>query len=189
VDRLTFQEEIAWRQRIHAMYRAANRSRQEAGLGNRKYRDYLRGRSPWNFNERSMKMARDRKRTPQQDVAELVAQRGYREGWTPEQFIARQVAKLAAQIGELPQHVDLPGQLGPLIASTGTIARWTFDQDQTWQDGMTSCTPHALMAELAGIQVVVFRLAEELARLTGEDYDVVERALVNVAADTLRGKQ
>jgi NTP pyrophosphatase (non-canonical NTP hydrolase) len=134
-------------------------------------------------------MPRDGKRTPQQDVAELVAQRGYREGWTPEQFIARQVCKLAEEVGELAQHVDLPGRLGPLIASTGTIARWTFDQDQTWQDGVTSCTPHALMAELADVQVVVFCLAEELARLTGEDYDVVERALVNVAGDTMRGKR
>jgi NTP pyrophosphatase (non-canonical NTP hydrolase) len=134
-------------------------------------------------------MPRDGKRTPQQDVAELVAQRGDREGWTPEQFIARQVAKLAEEVGELAQYVDLPGGLGPLIASTGTIARWTFDQDQTWQDGGTSCAPHALMAELAGVQVIVFCLAEELARLTGEDYDVVERALVNVAADTKRGKR
>jgi hypothetical protein len=45
------------------------------------------------------------------------------------------------------------------------------------------------MAELADVQVVVFCLAEELARLTGEDYDVVERALVNVAGDTMRGKR
>jgi hypothetical protein len=134
-------------------------------------------------------MPRDRKRTPQRDVAGLVVQRGDREGRTPEQFIARQVCKLAEQIGELARHVDLPGRLGPLIASTGTIARWTFDQDRAWQDGGTSCTPHALMAELAGVQVVVFCLAEELARLTDEDYDVVERALVNVAADTMRGKR
>jgi hypothetical protein len=134
-------------------------------------------------------MPRDGKRTPQQDVAELVTQCGDREGWAPEQFIARQVCKLAEEVGELAQHVDLPGRLGPLIVSTGTIARWTFDQDQTWQDGVTSCAPHALMTELVDIQVVVFRLAEELARLTGEDYDVVERALVNVAADTMRGKR
>jgi NTP pyrophosphatase (non-canonical NTP hydrolase) len=134
-------------------------------------------------------MPRDRKRTPQQNVAELVAQRGYREGWTPEQFIARQVCKLAEEVGELAQHVGLPGRLGPLIVSTGTIARWTFDQDQTWQDGVTSCAPHALMAVLADVQVVVFCLAEELARLTGEHYDVAECALVNVAAGTMRGKQ
>ena len=132
-------------------------------------------------------MPRDAKRTPQQDVAELVAQRGYREGWTPEQFIARQVCKLAEEVGELAQHVDLPRRLGPLIVSTGTIARWTFDQ--TWQDEVTSCAPHALMAALANVQVVVFCLAEDLARLTGEDYDVVERALVNVAGDTMRGKR
>jgi len=36
--------EFAWRQRIHAMYREANRLRREAGLENRKYRDYLRGK-------------------------------------------------------------------------------------------------------------------------------------------------
>ena len=36
--------EYARRQRIHAMYREANRLRQEAGLENRKYRDYLRGK-------------------------------------------------------------------------------------------------------------------------------------------------
>jgi NTP pyrophosphatase (non-canonical NTP hydrolase) len=133
-------------------------------------------------------MPRDGERTPQ-DVAGLVAQRGDRGGWTPEQFIARQVCKLAEEVGELAQLVDLPGQLGPLIASTGTIARWTLGQDQTWQDGGTSCAPHALMAELADVQVVVFCLAEELARPTGEDYDVVEHALVNVAGDTMRGQR
>jgi hypothetical protein len=134
-------------------------------------------------------MPRDGKRTPQRDVAELAAQRGYREGWTPEQFIARQVCKLAEEVGELAQHVDLPGRLGPLIVSTGTIARWTFDQDQTWREHGTLCTSHALMTELVHIQVVVFRLAEELARLTGEDFDIVERALVRVATDTMRGKR
>jgi hypothetical protein len=133
-------------------------------------------------------MPRDGKRTPQQDVAELVAQRGYREGWTPEQFIARQVCKLAEEVGELAVCVDLPGQLGPITVSTGHLARWTFDQTDLWK-GRMPCLLRQLMSEPAGIQVVVFCLAEELARLTGEDFDVVERALVNVAADTMRGKQ
>jgi hypothetical protein len=135
-----------------------------------------------------MKMPRDGKQSIQAEVARLVAERGCRKSWTPEQFIARQVAKLAAQIGELPQHVDLPGRLGPLIISTGNIARWTFDQEQEWREHGTLCTSHALMTELVGIQVVVFCLAEELARLTGEDYDVAKRALIKVSADTMRGR-
>jgi hypothetical protein len=36
--------EYAWRQRIHAVYREANRLRREASLKNRKYRDYLQGK-------------------------------------------------------------------------------------------------------------------------------------------------
>jgi NTP pyrophosphatase (non-canonical NTP hydrolase) len=136
-----------------------------------------------------MKMPRDGKQSIQAEVARLVAEQGCRKGWTPEQFIARQVCKLAEEVGELAQHVDLPGRLGPLIASTGTIARWTFDQEEMWRKYGTLCTSHALMTELVDIQVVVFCLAEELARLTGEDFDVVERALVNVAADTMRGKR
>ena len=135
-----------------------------------------------------MKMPRDGKQSMQAEVARLVAERGCRKGWTPEQFIARQVARLAAQIGELPQHVDLPGRLGPLIISTGNIARWTFGQEQEWREHGTLCTSHALMTEMVDIQVVVFCLAEELARLTGEDYDVVGRALVRVSADTMRGR-
>jgi hypothetical protein len=141
-------------------------------------------------------MPRDRKRTPQQDVAGPVTQRGDREGWTPEQFIARQSSSSPARSPGWPKRLanwrstwTCQGRLGPLIASTGTIARWTFDQDQAWQDGVTSCAPHALMAELADVQVVVFCLAEELARPTGEDYDVIEHALVNVAGDTMRGKR
>jgi hypothetical protein len=133
-------------------------------------------------------MPRDGKQSIQAEVARMVAERGYQKGWTPEQFIARQVARLAAQIGELPQHVDLSGRLGPLIISTGNIARWTFDQDEIWRERGTLCTSHALMTELVDIQVVVFCLAEELARLTGEDYDVAERALAKVAADTMRGR-
>ena len=133
-------------------------------------------------------MVRDGKQSIQREVARLAAERGCQKGWTPEQFIAREVARLAAQIGDLPQHVDLPGRLGPLIISTGNIARWTFDQEQEWREHGTLCTSHALMTELVNIQVVVFCLAEELVRLTGEDYDVAERALVKVAADTVRGR-
>ena len=135
-----------------------------------------------------MKMPRDGKQSIQAEVARLVAERGCQQGWTPEQFIARQVAKLSAQIGELPQYVDLPGRLGPLIISTGNIARWTFAQEQEWREQRTLCTSHALMTELVDIQVVVFCLAEELARLTGEDFDVTERALVKVATGTMRGR-
>ena len=134
-------------------------------------------------------MPHNGKQSTQAEVARLAAERGCRKGWTPEQFIARQVARLAAQIGELPQHVDLPGRLGPLIISTGNIARWTFAQDELWREHGTLCTSHALMTELVDVQVVVFCLAEELARLTGEDYDVAERALAKVAADRVRGER
>jgi hypothetical protein len=133
-------------------------------------------------------MPSNRKRTPQRDVARLVAQRGHREGWTPEQFIARQVCKLAEGVGELAACVDLPGQLGPITVSTGHLARWTFGQKDLWESEML-CPPHQLMGKLVDIQVVVFCLAEELNRLTGEDFDVTEHALVKVVAGAMQGKQ
>jgi NTP pyrophosphatase (non-canonical NTP hydrolase) len=161
--------------------------RREAGLENRKYRDYLRGRSLWNFNERGAKMPRDGK-SFQEQVYDLVAQRGYRAQWTTREFIARQVAKLAEELGEAARVVELPGRLGNLITATGIIAGYTFDQQGEWYE-LTNVDVDALQTELADIQVVVFCLAQALTELAGDDYNVVRAALAKATTDVLRGKR
>lgn len=39
-------------------------------------------------------------------VAKAVADRGYRQGWTDEQFAARQICKAAEKLGELAETLD-----------------------------------------------------------------------------------
>ena len=126
--------------------------------------------------------------TVQRDVAGLVAQRGYRSGWTTKQFIARQIAKLAEEVAEVALYVGLPGSLDSILQSTGRIARFTFDDRDVWQ-GEPPCTPKKMMEELADVQVVVFCLAEALAELAGESYDVVQSAVVKAATDAMRGRR
>ena len=44
----------------------------------------------------------------QKEVAQLVAERGYRDGWTAEQFAARQVARLMEGLEELACNFFFP---------------------------------------------------------------------------------
>lgn len=132
----------------------------------------------------------------QEQVAKNTADRGYRDGWTAEQFAARQVAKLTEELGELARYIAFGGlgshslaqrmTLHVDIIGTGDQARWNFDD----QDGWSICElgdMNIAKSELADIQVVVFNLAHALAEITGEPFDVVQAAVEKSAADVERG--
>ena len=124
--------------------------------------------------------------TTQETVADLVSERGYREGWTPAQFIARQVAKLAEELAELACHVRMPVALTRSIALLGLVARKCFDDESIWPKS-TSCAVWPTQEELADIQVVVFCIAEALGEASNKPFDVSEAALEKARADAIRG--
>lgn len=122
-------------------------------------------------------------------VASLVDERGYHDGWTPEQFAARQVAKLQEELAELADAFFLPDDEGAylqtMMSKTGTIARETFKRGN-WHQAQPIRIDEAI-DELADLQVVIFVLAEELARLAGRPVNVIRAAMDKSEADVKRG--
>ena len=132
----------------------------------------------------------------QKQVYEQVARRGYREGWTPEQFAARQVAKLQEELGELAlKIVFFGGYENPLdedlqwvIQRAAAKARERFDQETPWR---TAGVLEDLRDELADCQVVLFCLAEAVNEMAGGElnFDIAWAAIEKARADRKRGKR
>jgi NTP pyrophosphatase (non-canonical NTP hydrolase) len=122
----------------------------------------------------------------QQEVYAAVVERGYREGWTAEQFAARQVAKLQEELGELNHTIRQGHAVSTAIDEAAHTAQKHFDHWEHW--GLTFVGfPKRAQQELADIQVVVFSLAAAIAEITGEPFDVVEAAREKATADVERG--
>jgi NTP pyrophosphatase (non-canonical NTP hydrolase) len=129
----------------------------------------------------------------QRKVADSVAKRGYRDGWTAEQFLARQVAKLTEELAELAQHVAKfypGGRIGfnwqAKLIDAGDVARRDFDNPAEWHD----CGPvdlAALRDEAADILVVLFNIAEASNVIDGAAGNVVQAAVDKAAGDEARG--
>lgn len=127
--------------------------------------------------------------SPQQQVAQLVADRGYREGWTLNEFASRQIAKLTEELGELS--TCLHHNWSPWWESLNVAhrqARHAFNAP-TWD--RECLMDYAFFGyakeELADIQVVVFTLAQALSELSDEPFDVVQAALDKAGKDVERG--
>jgi len=135
----------------------------------------------------------------QRRIYDAVVRRGYRDGWTAEQFAARQVAKVAEELGELARHVHIDhgdgGSDHSTLAWSLTISaregRRIFDD--------TDCNGHrwartsvidarSALAELADIMVVACCMAEALGELCPDmDTDLMRAALQKADADVTRG--
>lgn len=122
----------------------------------------------------------------QEIVAANVAARGYRDGWTAEQFVARQLAKLTEELGEAArlvtpasyEHRNLDAWLEAL-QDAGIAARFAFDDKSAWT-GLIHISRLA-PAELADMLVVLFAAAEAL------DFDIVQAAIDKSSTDVARG--
>jgi NTP pyrophosphatase (non-canonical NTP hydrolase) len=121
----------------------------------------------------------------QEEVYQAVAGRGYLnpEKWSKDQLIARQVVKLAEELGEMAEHVHgeefsaLHGLLTKVI-KVGRIAKIVFDRDPFEE---VIIDKNDLRGELADVQVVTF----VLATLLGIDID--EEAHIKATLDVPRG--
>lgn len=127
----------------------------------------------------------------QNQVAENTRLRGYRQRWTAQQFAARQVAKLQEELGELARYVRVGvGQVTPWwnmdITHAARMCREVFDEFDVWKHADIVSIDKA-KAELADLQVVIFNLANALAEISGEAFDVVQSAVDKSTADIERG--
>ena len=129
--------------------------------------------------------------TDQQQVYNAVAERGYTEGWTDEQFVGRQVAKLLEEGAEVAECLRRELVTTPffviLARGAGLAAREAFDNNgETW-DTAHITDPDKMIGELADVLVVLFCAAEGLSRMTGRKFDIVELAKRKALADVERG--
>lgn len=121
----------------------------------------------------------------QQQVYQAVKARGYVDGWTPEQFAARQVPKLAEELAELSETVQRAYSLDFILRLRllGEDARTNFDHVRGWHSLTPVIDRARACAELADIVVVALCMAEALG------VDVLSAALDKARADVGRGKR
>jgi hypothetical protein len=129
----------------------------------------------------------------QRKVAESVAKRGYRDGWTAEQFLARQACKLVEELAELTLTVAKIWPGGRLYWNwqqrmniAGKLARLSFDDPAEWAD-VAVLDIKAAMEEAADMQVVLFNIAAAIEEATGQPWDIVQAAVDKASGDEARG--
>jgi len=120
----------------------------------------------------------------QSEIAANVAARGYREGWTDEQYAARQVCKLGEELGELTWWVTW-NCIRPYWHGTAQTLRdeckIDFDETEQFWANVAINSPDQAAAEAADMLVVLYNLADAL----GVDLNAL--ALEKSRADVERG--
>lgn len=116
----------------------------------------------------------------QEQIAAAVKRRGYRDGWTAEQFAARQAAKLVEEVGELVRELRFDDRYSWTLdlESSADWARTHFDDAGHWD--YCDVGEHAAR-ELGDVLVVVYCMADALG------VDVNALALDKACADEARG--
>ena len=130
----------------------------------------------------------------QRRIYEAVKARGYREGWTAEQFIARNVAKMQEELFEASELVALSDEnCYTAIALAAALARREFDNGDWTDTGFTLPFPYQEEAhadfkgELADMYVVLCCMAEALGEMDGEAFSLEDAALAKSERDIDRG--
>lgn len=136
----------------------------------------------------------------QQDIYQAVADRGYVAPYSPEVFIARQIVKLAEEVGELFENLDVDlgatweaQALNAAMEAVHLLARRVFSDPAAWERtliGLSDVRPVGLKyvrKEAADVQVVLACLAEAISRLDVQPFDVEQAALEKATMDVARG--
>lgn len=122
-------------------------------------------------------------------VFEAVKQRGYVGDWLPGQFLARQAAKLAEELGELAAEMGfaMPVPLQTTIQDAADQAKYAFDHGE-WRDTYWDTDQlQRVWKELADMQVVLYCAAMAVNRLLGEEQDLAQSAAEKSEQDIRRG--
>lgn len=96
-------------------------------------------------------------------VAKAVADRGYREGWTDEQYAARQICKATEELAELTSTIlwnSTGRDWSSLALDAGEWARDAFDEE-TWHD-VKSISSEKAAQELPDVIIPLLVLADVL---------------------------
>ena len=125
----------------------------------------------------------------QKEIYEAVVERGYKEAWTDEQFLARQAVKLGEELGELINELpfEVPNRALMNVLVAGQSCQWEFDYG-IWPE--TEIQEHRLrriLKEAADMQVVLCCLAEAAAVILGEEVDLMDVAFGKARGDVVRG--
>jgi NTP pyrophosphatase (non-canonical NTP hydrolase) len=134
-------------------------------------------------------------RSPQQIVADATKERGYRDGFTDEQFLARQILKMQEELGELVDHVNKfeDDSIAWDVLELGEKSRGSFDRIEEWQKAFTCLAatakgnPDLLREEMTDMMVVLFNMATVIEEITEEPFDVVQSAVDKSRSDVKRG--
>lgn len=126
---------------------------------------------------------------PQGRIYMAVAERGYTAGWTAEQFLARQAAKLMEELGEVFALMDgMPVNLVEKVRDAAEAARRQFDDMTAWDRvNVEGGKLEALWKELADLQVVLACAAHTVNYLEWTDRDLMDAALEKADGDVKRG--
>lgn len=121
------------------------------------------------------------------EINYLVKQRGYLDGYTANQLIARNIVKAFEELAEASEHVilDPAERFTPYVEAIGSFAKERFDS-KWW----TNCGPtdvELLKSEIADLFVVLSVLVKQIEAHTGSRYDVAELALDKARDDVARG--
>lgn len=133
---------------------------------------------------------------PQSKVYEAVKKRGYRDGWTPEQYLARQIAKMVEELIELKLTISIqhpgdslsnPEWYHRLNINIQQYARCAFDNYGTGEWFVDIHDLKQAKKEAADLQVVLFQIAEAIGEIDGKPFDVVQAAVDKAQKDIERG--
>ena len=115
-------------------------------------------------------------------AAANVAARGYRDGWTAEQFVARQLCKLTEELAEgaFNALLDPYSEWLSALRDAGLLARKAFDRRGIW-DGASIGDADALRAELTDMMVVLLAAADALG------FYILPAAIEKSSQDVARG--
>jgi hypothetical protein len=122
----------------------------------------------------------------QYQVMAAVTARGYREGWSDAQFMARQACKVVAELGELAARFVFP--LGSWtflrwVEQAAREARGAFDMTDVPEEAWEATVRGDLAAALAGVLIPLLCLAEAAG------VDALEAARVQALADVGSGRR
>ena len=121
----------------------------------------------------------------QEIICRAVRRRGYVDGWTPEQFAARQIAKAAEELAAadatmgIRDAFDINHDWRRLLLLAGSTARDAFDDMDAWNDVWLDTK--TLTDELADVVVVLLCAGEALG------VDLIAAAVAKAEADIERG--
>lgn len=128
----------------------------------------------------------------QKTIYEAVIQRGYRDGWTPREFMTRQILKAIEELAELAAYFPLPVRVQQYLTLTAELARHSFDnmpkgERDDYSDENSNENVAEIASEASDVVIPIFVLAEELRASFRFNHSLSEIAERKATADIRRG--